>query len=87
VCYSLTEFYVKYVYLNLFGWGATFMKLLKGGVQAIKVWEPLYYTQSLTSFHGQRHLKGFKTTTTAFLREAYTSDGEMWFAEECKHIS
>jgi hypothetical protein len=33
VCYSLTEFYVKSVYLNLFGWrGVTkFMKYFKVG--------------------------------------------------------
>jgi hypothetical protein len=32
-CYSLAERYVKYVYLNLFGWrgGATFIKHFTGG--------------------------------------------------------
>jgi hypothetical protein len=42
ICYSLAQLYVKYVYLNVFGWRWV-MKHLRG-VQALKVWEPLSYT-------------------------------------------
>jgi hypothetical protein len=46
-CYSLAEIYVIYVYLNLFEWkGARRLWNILKGVQAIKVWEHLYYIKS-----------------------------------------
>jgi hypothetical protein len=41
ICYSLSELYVRSVYLSLFRWREVkFVKLLKGD-SSHKVWEPL----------------------------------------------
>jgi hypothetical protein len=49
-CYSLTDLYVKSVYLNLFWWrGSEVHETCWGGGQAIKVWEPLLYVKAFNA--------------------------------------
>jgi hypothetical protein len=47
-CYSLAEFYVRSVYVNLFGWGegVKLIKPFKAGT-GYNILEPLIYTNSI----------------------------------------
>jgi hypothetical protein len=59
VCYSVAQLYIKSVYLKLFEWrGQEFHGTLPRGVQGIKVWEHLEYTdQYLLCYYVQKAKK------------------------------